>query len=184
MDARGFFFLSLVLSEITRFWWIVLAATMVGFFIEGRIIKRKIPWPVAIMAVLLISASIHKLIGLSDYEYYQFMFQQVSPQLLPFRYIVSLSLRGLGIMIGFGLLFGRELARKMAIILSFLTIILLPWKHPYAVFQNVAERTAGYFEAPADPLPGFIFYTTLDLVFCLLMIFFLTRPKIKEFFRK
>jgi hypothetical protein len=184
MEARGLFFLSLVLSEITRFWWIVLAATMIAFFIEGKIIKRKIPWGVAVLAVLLISASVHKLIGLANYEYYQFMFQQLPAKWIPFRYMVSVSLRGIGIAIGLGLLFRHELARKMAIVLCFFTIILLPWKHPYQVFQNVAERTAGYFETQADPLPGFVFYCTLDIVFCLAMIFCLTRPKIKEFFRK
>ena len=74
------------------------------------------PKGIIIFSALLTAGTLYRLIGLFDFSYYQFMFQQLPYGLIVFRYIVSILGKAVGLTVGFGLLTLREPLRKLALI--------------------------------------------------------------------
>ena len=179
---RALFMLSLLGDRIFRFWMLVFVITFLAMVVE-IIIKRTIPKGLAALSILLIAASLHKLLGFANFEYYQYMFEQLPPQVVVIRYCFSIFDRVISLGAGIGLLFCRDYARKLAIVMSVITLCILPWKHPYYVFANVAERAARQLETPVpNPWYGVVFYTVLDVLFASAQIIYFTRPGVKKHF--
>jgi len=182
------------ISTILVFRWgrtfvIAVLALLLALGIE-RASGKKRSRGVTIFAVLLIVGSIHKLIGLSDYNYYVLMFQHLPSDLIITRYTFSIALRILGFSIAMGILMLNEFSRKVIVILSFCTILTIYWKHPLQVFTNLAVhvgQNTPSFEGvtllnPVFPIVAMIFYSIWDIMFSCSMIYFFTRPNVKKQF--
>jgi len=159
--------------------------------------KTKRSRGITIIGILLIAGSIYKLMGLLDYGYYQWMFQHYSEGAIRFRYIISFSLRIIGLITGIGLLCLQDNFRKTAIVLAVLNLCVLYWKYPIRVFQNIAleheqqilplshqNQQVQDLIYPFFPWISMIFYFSIDILFYLGMIFFLTRPTVIAQFKK
>ncbi|MDO8580767.1 MAG: hypothetical protein Q7S13_04740 [Candidatus Omnitrophota bacterium] len=166
---------------------------------------------ITIFASLLIFAAAYKLLGLLNDPYYQFMFQQLPAEIIPFRYAISIVWRLMAIAIAVGLLKHLEVARKFLLVMCAFSLIGLCWKHPFFIFQNIALLQEQQFfmtmfppgttfdhnsypvfpeqigtsslKFPLFPVISFAFYTGLDIIFSLTLMFYFTRPRVKEAFQ-
>jgi len=128
--------------------------------------------------------------GFLDFDYYRFMFQQYSDALVVKRYIFSVSLRIVTLVIAMGLFFQKEIFRKAVIALGLFTLGTLMIKHPYHVFYNIAMLTEQHYHGeavthlmfPWQPWVSMILYISLDAVFAGTLIYYFTRSKIKSQF--
>lgn len=151
------------------------------------------------------------MIGLLNYDYYEFMFQQLPSQAIMGRYLGSVALRGIFIVLAIGLLMNKELARRTLIITSLLNLTMVSVKHPAAVFNNIAiykEVQQGQNQFPAGtatkdvlypiyppsvtnyplqfpqiPKISRISFIVIDAVFSLILIVYFTRPPVRRYFR-
>jgi len=170
------------------------------------------PRGIKIFAWLLILASFYKMYGFIDYGYYEFMFQPLAQTIIQKRYAVSVILRAIGIITALGLLARMELFRKIFIGLAIISILGLPFKHPFSVFKNIAiyseyqKQTNQYpqrtvildttyplfpenlrdyrLTAPVIPRVSQIIFIMIDIVFALGSVYYFTRKDIKEVFTK
>ena len=149
------------------------------------------PQGVMLFGVFLILGSIYKLWGFLSYDYYVLSFQPLPEQVIFARYIGSVGLRVLGLIIATGVLLLKDIFRKSFIVLCALTLCALYWKHPFFVFENIAQHTeqlfshttvTGELAYPLYPWISLLFNYTVDIVFCASALFYFTRPKVKEQF--
>ncbi len=158
-----------------------------------KIDGRKRPLGVKIFSVLLIMGSLYKLWGFWSYGYYRFMFQPLTEEAIFLRYCLSVGLRLAGLIIAVGVLFLKNIFRKTLLLLSFSTLCLLYWKHPFFVFENIARYNEQFFlnriivtelVYPAYPWISLIFNYAIDIGFSLAILRYFTRPQIKEHFKR
>ena len=166
---------------------------------------------ITLLAILLIYAALYKLLGFLDFDYYQFMFQQFSPRWILVRYFLSVSTRLIIILAALGIFFRNNHCRRLVLLLTIVSVLTIYWKHPFFVFKNISiltEYEAGFNQLPVGtitqglPFPQFpkdlrsyhlkypmfpwfsmAFYDTIDLIFSFFLIYFLTRPLVKEQFK-
>jgi hypothetical protein len=149
---------------------------------------------VVVFVFLLLFSSlmqIHKLIV--DRDWYVDTYSYMPPWLTVTRYAFSWFQRLVGILIAVGLLAHKELARKAAILLGWFTILTLYWKHPYPGFKLHAQyldRNLGYLLPRGIGVSfesvvwlSIIGHCLVDIAFCSLMIYCMTRPAVKALFR-
>ncbi len=169
------------------------------------------PRGIVIFGLLLILGSLYKLSGFLRYDYYVFMFQQLPAGGVGDRYIISIAYRIVGLITAGGLLLRKEWARQLFLTLCIFTLATLYWKHPYAVFENIAiyqeysaginalppgtvtessypiypvERGAYALRRPLIPRLAQILHSLIDLVFCGWAVYYFTRPGVCAAFRK
>lgn len=126
------------------------------------------------------------------------MFQYLPDRIIIVRYFVSIGLRIVGLIAGIGILFRKNLFRRLALALSFFTILTIYWKHPINCFRIIFDRIGQQIlatSAIADQaltvikLLQSVMWVTLvivyiiDLGFSICLIYYFTRPKVKEQFR-
>ncbi len=146
---------------------------------------------------LLISSSIvHMTTLIFGYQWYHDNYAYWPEWLFNTRYGFSWLQRILGISAGIGLLRGNDFCRKIAIAIGVFTISTLYWKHHYPAFlrhcQSLDEQFAGVFQYIGYPgfsfvrfcLPALIVHCLLDIIFCGSLWYYLTRPSVKNYFRK
>jgi hypothetical protein len=150
------------------------------------------PQGATLFGVFLILGSIYKLWGFLGYEYYLLSFQPLPELAIFVRYIGSVTLRILGLIVATGVLLLRDVFRKFFMVLCVLTLCTLYWKHPLFVFENIARHTeqlflgksvSGELAYPLHPWISLIFNYSVDIIFCVSALFYFTRPKVKEQFR-
>ncbi len=158
--------------------------------------NKKCPLVVTVFAWLLIVSSIvHIYTLLFGYTWYRDNYNYWPDWLFTLRYCFSWFQRILGISIAIGMLNGREIARKIAIALGIFTIATLYWKHHYPAFVRHCHYLDGIygdvFKAIGYPelsftalaIPALIVHCLLDILFFGLMIYYLTRPSVKAYFK-
>lgn len=170
---------------------IAVAVSVYALLLERNTGKRQ-PAGIVLFGVFLILGSIYKLWGFLNYDYYRFMFQQLpSEQIIFMRYLGSVTLRLVGLIVATGILLLNDFFRKSFIILCVLTLCTLYWKHPFFVFENIARHTeeqffhktvTGELAYPLQPWITMIFNYLVDILFCGSALFYFTQPKIKEYF--
>ena len=159
---------------------------------------------------LMVVGSLIKIFFFVNYDYYRFLFQPLSDNVILIRYLLSVVGALIGLISGVGVLLLREVFRKLAVVLCVITLVTVFWKHPMFVFRNVAvyiehEYTGEPFGQGVDiskegypffkegsskyklkyenfPLISMSFYCVFDIVFCLAFIFYFNQNKIKEQF--
>lgn len=142
-----------------------------------------------VFGALLMFGALYKIYGLLDYDYYRFMFQYLSAEWTAIRYCGSLALRGVALVTAFGLFRQVDFYRRVAVGLAVLTLVSLPWKHPFEVFFHIAVYSEMGFPGiypvltgnevlayPYFPVISQIFFNALDAVFNGAMLWVLTRP--------
>lgn len=145
-----------------------------------------------VFCALLVVGLVYKLWGLWNYNYYRFMFQPLAEQMIFMRYCASITLRLVGLIIVTGVLLLKDTFRKALLLYCFFTLCFLYFKHPYYVFENIARYTEQVFlnkiivtelTHPSYPWISLIFNYTIDIVFSGAMLYYFTRPKVREQFK-
>jgi len=149
------------------------------------------------LAAFYILSSIQHMTGLTrfstDLEYYK---TTLPDNYSDFFVIARLSFswfqRFLGLAGAVGILFLKDIFRKLMLIISYFTIAVVFWKHPYSAFLSASEfalkEYPHYFSsanvtAPLIAKVSVILFIALEILFCSVVIFYLTRPKVKAQFR-
>jgi len=150
---------------------------------------------VIIFALLMIERYIRHMWYMRTFIGYKFVFIDFFPEhIILLRYLFSFSLRVVGIYTSIGLFFFRERYRMAVIFLCWFNILTLYWKHPYEAVYGSALSTWKQF-----PFPGNYFMTLsltqeqltwlwigffdlVEVTVNALVIFYLTRPKVKKIF--
>lgn len=105
------------------------------------------------VGILLIVLSIYQLIYLSDFAYYQRSFSlatNFSLEIINMRYKVSILLRVMTIVLGIGIFFRNNFARRCAIWLGYSLILSAFFRHvqrgwEFRYFHTVLSIASGYF---------------------------------------
>jgi hypothetical protein len=153
---------------------------------------------VTVFSFLLIASSImhvHKLIV--DVAWYADTYSYMPAWMILLRYSFSWLQRVLGILAAVGLLALNDAARKLAIAIGIFTILTVYWKHPYIAYKAHAEFLDDRFGllfhqlgAPAGfkissyTMAAVVLNGSLDVIFCATLIYFLTRPVVRDQFKK
>ncbi|MDP2652850.1 MAG: hypothetical protein Q8Q08_02340 [Candidatus Omnitrophota bacterium] len=154
------------------------------------------PAGVLLFSILLLISSfvhVHKLVV--DHSLYLDYYAYWGKGLALTRYAFSWFQRILGISSALAMLSRRDWGRKLAIVIGLFTMATLYWKHPYQAFKNhtqyLDQLLGGLFYAlgvsgvtfESLTIPALIVHYFLDILFCSAMIYYLTRPGVKSYFR-
>ena len=74
-----------------------------------------------------------------NYEFYSSSLGYLAKSTIQLRYLISVLGRIAGIACGIGLLFRNNIFRKLTILLCSITILIIYWKHPIGVFQQIVD---------------------------------------------
>jgi hypothetical protein len=150
---------------------------------------------IIIFGIFLVITSFLQIQKFSSFNNYRIIFQHLPDNLIIVRYFISIGLRILGFIAGCGLLFRKEFARKLSIYLAIFTICTIYWKHPYPVVANSCRIVyytmynssgATQFVLPAEvktvTLLALIVFYLIDIIFFSVLIYYFTRPRVREQF--
>ena len=167
----------------------LLIFAIVFFCASQQRIHQKRLLSVTLVVTFIITGAIYDLIKFVDWEYYQYTFQGLSHQAIVIRYVFSLVWRAVILGIGIRLLFLDNQARKVIIVLAWVQILTVFWKHPVPVFQHLAlqmqqHTMPGTTELiyPWLPWVAFLFFSIFDIIISSLIIYFFSRSLIKDNF--
>lgn len=148
-----------------------------------------------VFAYLLIMGALYQsaVLLFSGYEQYAYLHQELSEGMVKVRYGVSWLIKIAGFVIGIGLLRLKEWARLGALVNSVFIIATVHLKHSYKAYSLHTAQLDRAFEAigglPEDITfksltePALFCQRALDIVFCLVLAYFLTRPTVKSQFK-
>lgn len=150
---------------------------------------------ITIFASVFIITSLAQIIKLLDVDNYAWLFQALPEKIFLFRYLVSWSLRMLGLACGIGIIFRKNLFRKIALILCSFTVVTIYWKHPFLEVSKHAAKiidevyaisgVSGLLEPSLIKLvviASFIGLNVIDFGFALCILYYFTRADIKAQF--
>lgn len=128
----------------------------------------------------------------AGYAHYCYLHQQYDSTLLFVRYLVSWGIKIAGLVLGLGLLKLNEFARKAAIVYYVFIMATVNLKHSYPAYlmhMRMLDASTGGGPYPGISfeslvLPALMIQRAVDIVFGAMVIFFLTRPKVKAQFRQ
>lgn len=157
---------------------------------------RKATFGIILFGTLLIITSFLQLVTLSDLEHYKWLFQQLPQRSIMLRYFFSMLARILGLIAGLGIIYRKDFSRKIALFLSIAVICTVYWKHPLvaverhsqpiidAVFEVVGEQRliTPHLKKLIAPISMIGLYA-IDISFSVALIYYFTRPRVKELFR-
>ena len=165
--------------------------------------KQKLPRGVLVFGVLFIVSSLMHIQALIfNFHWYFDIYSYWPKWLILIRYLFSWFQRILGLVTAIGILRLKNIFRRIAIAIGVFTILTVYWKHPYAAFKNHAETldrifaNTGFNELISRAaeiglhiksfaelaLAAVIGHAILDIIFCGSLIYYLTRPAVKEKF--
>jgi hypothetical protein len=159
---------------------------------ETGIVKRvKISKGIIIFSILIIIYSLHGLPTVNFNTYYT-KFYPSSEKAILARYIFSIALRIVLVISGVGILFRRDIFRKIILGISFFTVVTVYWKHPVICFKRVLIWKINQGVLPIDVLPKIdmlsrvsaIICSSVDIGFALCLVYYFTRPKVKQQFMR
>jgi len=92
-----------------------------------------------------------------------------------------------GLFAGIGILFLNNTVRKMAVALGCFTVCTIYWRHPYYAFSIYAQDIYQKANIQMVSLETFTWINVIvryciDIAFALGVIYYFTRPKVKEHF--
>jgi len=160
-------------------------------------VKR--PLSVTVLAWMLIVSSIgHITTLLFAVDWYRSNYNYWPDWVFWTRYCFSWLQRILGITAGIGFFYGDRICRKIALVIAVFTITTVYWKHHYPAFQRHCQWMYNAFgdgllrsvsmDTPAVRemccYAAYLANCFGDVFFCLALIYFLTRPAVKEYFEK
>ena len=163
---------------------------------KENLIDKKILPGVIVFAILLILSTLIWSMAHLNYDYYRTTVKFLPEAFVRIRYFVSIINRFLVLVSAVGILFLKDIFRKIGLLLCFLTVCVLPWKHPFFTFKDLAEKaTQDVLSAmpPVDILTRELIFKIslwssvaivyiIDIGFAVAFIYYFTRPKVKSLF--
>lgn len=154
------------------------------------VVKKKLSKEIMILSGIVILYSFQGLPTL-DFTWYAVKFYPLSERLILARYVFSITLRIFLFIAGVGILFRKDIFRKIIVLISLFTICTVYWKHPFICFKNSFMFNIRQSIIPADLLPKidmiawFCVITSyiMDIIVASFFIYLFTRSKIKEQFK-
>lgn len=149
---------------------------------------------VVLFGVTLILGAVYQmwLVFSAGYVHYCYLHQQYDSTLLFIRYLVSWGIKIAGLLLGVGLLQLNEWARKLTIYYFIFIVLTVNLKHAYPAYlmhMKMLDASTGGGPYPGMSfeslvLPALFIQRAVDVVFGIAIIFFLSRPKVKEQFKR
>ena len=151
--------------------------------------EEKISRQIVVLSVLVILYSFQGLPGL-NFSFYAMKFYPLPEKWILARYGGSIALRVFLFIAGIGILFRKDIFRKIIVGICLWTIFTVYWKHPLGSFKNSLMFNIRHGIIPVDLMPkiDMMAWTclclayTIDITISLFFIYLFTRPKIKEQF--
>lgn len=152
--------------------------------------KGRVTRGIVLCAILVVSYSFLGM-PLTSFSSYYTKFYPSPENLIFIRYLFSITLRLILLISGIGILFRTNIFRKIIIFISFFTIATLYWKHPVICLKRVLFWKITQGVLPVDIIPkinmlawfSVIVLYIIDISVCLCLIYYLTRLKVKEWFK-
>ncbi|MCX5700455.1 MAG: hypothetical protein NTZ63_02800 [Candidatus Omnitrophica bacterium] len=146
---------------------------------------------IIIFSILICSYALWDLNTYSDFRHYAFLFQPLPERIILVRYFFSIFLRIVLVITGIGILFLNEYFRRIILFISFFTVATIYWKHPVICFKNIVMNLVarGAFTSDVTLTPDTVIWILIvinyiiDISFALCLIYFFTRPQVKEQFK-
>ena len=157
------------------------------------LIKRYLPTIlISVVSLALILSSIRYFLYETNYSYYSFLFSFMSKKLILIRFLYSIFIRCILLILAIGLMLRIDFCRKLLIFYAFYTITTVAFKHPYNSFVNIFSYMIKTGATPPEMysyVPNLIYYTYLITCIKTVCIWFvityiLTRTDIKATFTK
>jgi len=96
--------------------------------------RKKTLSGIYVFSILIVVVSLWDLQGFTSFERYRAFFYPLAGKTLVARYIVSIGLRLLLLIAAVGILFHKDIFRRIILFISFFTIATVYWKHPVSCF--------------------------------------------------
>lgn len=153
--------------------------------------QKKMSKGIIIFSILICLLSLWDFKTNISFSRYYHLLQPLSEKLILLRYVFSLSLRIVLFISGIGVLFLKDIFRKIILFISFFTIATIYWKHPMICFRNVVDSLSaqGAFTPDVPLTPNALIWIlfainyAIDIGFSLCLIYYFTRPRVKEQFK-
>jgi hypothetical protein len=156
----------------------------------GLVKSNKISKEIIILSFIII---LYGLQGMPtwDFEAYYVKFYPAARELIFTRYLVSLTLRIILFVSGVGIIFRKEIFRKIVIGLAYFSLVTIPWKHPVTAVERFILLKINAGVLPVNLLPRIdwvagayvTIYSIIDIVTASFLIYLFTRTKIRGQFR-
>lgn len=142
------------------------------------------------ISICLISFSLKDLWNFSHFERYQFMFNYLPQDVMMLRYKFSIALRLAILVTAIGIMFRKELFRKLMVGIAIFTIMTIYWKHPLDCYRNIFKRMAdiGLMQPSLVHLSDTLSYAmmiscyAIDLAISIGLVYFFTLSGVKNQF--
>ena len=151
---------------------------------------KKKPLGVTIFGAILIWISLQRIPWLS-FNVYHYYFPPLPEKIILIRYFISVSMGILELASGIGVLFLKDIFRKTALFISFLSILTVYWKHPFFVFLKIRREAIAKsgISMPENEVNSIAWgavtiVSLLTIGFSIALIFYFTRSKIKNCLNK
>lgn len=162
---------------------------------ENLIDRKRLPG-VIVFAILLILSTLIWSIGHLNYDYYRATVRFLPEASARIRYFISIVNRFLVLASAMGILFLKDIFRKIGLLLCFLTVCIMPWKHPFFTLKDITEKVTQQILSTMPPIDTLtrelVFKISLwssvavvyiiDIGFAVAFIYYFTRPKVKNLF--
>ncbi len=163
---------------------------------KEKLIDRKRFPGVIIFAILLILSTLIWSMAHLNYDYYRTTVRFLPETFARIRYFLSIINRFLVLASAAGILFLKDIFRKIGLLLCFITICIMPWKHPFFRLKDIAEKATQDVLSTMPPIDiltrELVFKISLwssvavvyiiDIGFAVAFIYYFTRPKVKSLF--
>jgi len=147
----------------------------------------KRPLGVLIFGILLIITSIDTLRHMPGYDFYRLVNHEWPENIIKIRYAGSWVFRLLGLASGIGILCLSNAFRKFLVGFSYYCLITLPLRHTYNSMlfftDPIYNQYGSSFTLPTFTWICVAIRCTIDAIFSIALIYYLTRPKVISHFQ-
>ena len=156
--------------------------------------EKKARIVVLIIGILyIIGPVIHINTLITQKDWYFSLYSYMPDWLSMTRYSFSWLQRILALTAAIGILYHKEIYRKLLLTLCTFTALTVYWKHPYEAFaanNRLLDAKLGYLLTPVRGVTfeslttvSIIFHSILNIALCGAVIYYLTRPSVKKLFK-
>ncbi len=144
---------------------------------------------IIIFSILIVLYALHGL-PLIGFDLYYTKFYPAPQWLIFCRYILSIAMRVALFVSAAGILFRKDIFRRLILFISFLTVATVYWKHPVSCFKTVLIWKIAQGVLPPEIIPRIdmiawscvaICYI-VDIIFSVSLIYFFSRRDVKKQF--
>lgn len=129
-----------------------------------------------------------KLFSPDYYSWYSLIFQSLPEKAIFLRYVLSIIFRVIEFVFGLGIFCRKDVFRRLAIFMSWFTIVVVYWKHPFNALTRHAQIVVDNIHPAASTKfiswVSLVFIYALDIGIAAFTIYYFTRPHIKEEFKR